>query len=32
MRLGDVWVNGTSTAWLMELVMFDMLNIQVHHR
>jgi len=32
MQLGYAWVNGTSTHWLMELAMFDMLSIQVHLR
>jgi len=32
MLLGDAWVNGTSTPWLMELAMFDMLSIQAHRR
>lgn len=31
-QLGDAWVNGTSTPWLMELAMFDMLIIQAHRR
>jgi hypothetical protein len=31
MQLGRAWVNGTSTPWLMELAMFAMLIIQVHH-
>ena len=31
MQLGRAWVNGMSTPWLMELAMFAMLIIQVHH-